>query len=157
MNPLRPYHHRTPLAQEESHPPLLPLPLPNIPNDIILEQMTVAMIPAMKTLKTMAPQNGSALNRTRNPNHPIQQQVRPSGMLQKQSPPSLPSRRENVTPQEAPKLLVSIDEVGDDHFKDLLGESGDRGRGCNGKIWRHTDRTRPLGSGEVSVPNSHSE
>ena len=50
------------------------------------------------------------------------------------------------------EAALVIDEVGDDHFKDLLGESGDRG-----KIWRQTNRTRPLDSGEASVPHPHGE
>ena len=50
-----------------------------------------------------------------------------------------------------------VGEVGDDHFNDLVGKPGDRGRGHRGGRRRGTPRTRPLDLGFIWITESVGE
>ena len=60
-----------------------------------------------------------------------------------------------ITGQGTRKEAVRvIEEMGDDHFDDLLGQPDDGGRLCHRSLWRSTFRER---SPDSAVPNSHGE
>ena len=50
-----------------------------------------------------------------------------------------------------------IDQMGNDHFDDLLGKSHGGGLACRGRFWRSTSRTYSPDSSEAPVPSSHPE
>ena len=63
-----------------------------------------------------------------------------------------------VTSQGACEETVCVvSEMGDDHFDDLLGKPGGKGRACGGNLWGSASRTRYPDSCQASVPNSLGE
>jgi len=59
-------------------------------------------------------------------------------------------------PASAAHLSTPIGEAGDDHFHKFLGEFGDRGRACGGRLL-HISTERPSDYGFGSVPDSVNE
>ena len=54
------------------------------------------------------------------------------------------------------EMALVVDEMGNDHLKDVLGKFGDGGQARRGNLYRSTAGTL-LDSGQASVQNSHSE
>ena len=53
-----------------------------------------------------------------------------------------------------PETSGVVDEVGDDHINDLLGDPISRGRTCGRGLRGGTPKEQPLDSGQKSVPET---